>query len=94
MLPTPMSTASPSRGLAYKRISLEEMQLRKAKGLCFNYVEKFSKSHICANKKLLVLQMTDDSFDGSAIEFILQKEPYNVLGEEFHRMSLNAMNRT
>lgn len=36
MLPAPMATTSSSRGPAYKRISLEEMQLRRAKGLCFN----------------------------------------------------------
>lgn len=40
----------------YKRITFNEMQVRKAKGLCFNYEEKYSPSHKCANKQLLLLQ--------------------------------------
>lgn len=40
----------------YRKISFNEIQLRKAKGLCFNCDKKFTPSHRCANKRLLLLK--------------------------------------
>lgn len=49
----------------YIKISFNEMQLRKAKGLCFKCNEKFTPSHWCANRRLLLLQWNEDSLDNS-----------------------------
>lgn len=57
------SSMSGSSGSAhpFKRITFNEMQLRRAKGLCFNCDEKFSPSHRCPNKRLLLLQWDEDN---------------------------------
>lgn len=39
----------------YRKISFNEMQLRKDKNLCFNYDEKFTPPRRCANRRLLLL---------------------------------------
>nr|KYP38939.1 hypothetical protein KK1_039771 [Cajanus cajan] len=43
-----------------KKISPAEMQLRREKGLCFTYDDKFSPSHKCPNKQYLLLQVDDE----------------------------------
>lgn len=47
-----------------RRINFNEMQLRKAKALCFNYDEKFSPLHRCQNRRLLFLQWEAEPPDG------------------------------
>lgn len=71
--------------------------MRKAKGLCFNCDEKFSPSHKCANKTLLLLQWDDDSVDnsyqeGTKILVELDTSPHSE--DQSLKHSLNAMNST
>lgn len=73
------------------------MQLRKAKGLCFNYDEKFSPSHRCQNMRLLLLQWDEEPFDDKEEEKVeyevdLQSERPIQNEETSPNLSLNAMN--
>lgn len=47
----------------YQKISFNEMQIRKVKGLCFNCDEKFTPSHKCANRRLLLLKWEEEPPD-------------------------------
>lgn len=84
----------------FKRISFNEMQLRKAKGLCFNCDEKFSPTHRCQTKRLLLLQWYEEPPDGEeqeVAEFVVELENSNSTEESVPResspkSSLNAMN--
>lgn len=79
----------------YKRISSNEMQLRKAKGLCFNCDEKYSPIHRCQNKKLLLLQWseeTSNSSDQEISDFVVELEEGTTVEEIDPKTSLNAMN--
>lgn len=52
------SSSSPTKSkqsTPVKRLSWEEMQNRRAKGLCFNCDEKFFPGHRCSNLQLLLL---------------------------------------
>lgn len=80
-----------------KRISFNEMQLRKAKGLCFNCDEKFSPSHKCQNRRLLVLQWDEeppDFAEKESVEYLVELEFETTSTEEkiSPKSSLNAMN--
>lgn len=73
------------------------MQLRKAKGLCFNCDEKFTPSHKCPNRRLLLLRWDEeppDSTDKEFPEFIveLETEPNVVEDDHNPKSSMNAMN--
>lgn len=61
LMPPNPSNSSPT----FKKISFNEMQLRKAKGLCFNCDEKYSPTHKCWNKRLLMLQWGEELSDDS-----------------------------
>ncbi|KAF2310238.1 hypothetical protein GH714_007361 [Hevea brasiliensis] len=60
------TTSKPSTPI--KRLSWEEMQNRRAKGLCFNCDEKFVPGHGCTKPQLLLLDggfdIDDDDEDG------------------------------
>ncbi|KAF2295031.1 hypothetical protein GH714_031162 [Hevea brasiliensis] len=60
------TTSKPSTPI--KRLSWEEMQNRRAKGLCFNCDEKFVPGHRCTKPQLLLLDggfdIDDDDEDG------------------------------
>lgn len=80
----------------YMRISFNEIQLIKAKGLCFNFDENFTPCHKCANKRLLLLQWDEEPPDNSNTEdseFVveLDSSPQNE-NEQSPKLSLNAMN--
>lgn len=88
----PYNTAQPTR-----RISFNEMQLRKAKGLCFNCDEKFSPTHRCQNRRLLLLQWEEESpnsEESESTEFVVELEPESTEKEVEGntKLSLNAMN--
>lgn len=71
------------------------MQLRKAKGLCFNCDEKYSPTHRCKNKRLLLLQWADeppDTQDQEVAEFVMGMENSTSTEEVSPKSSLNAMN--
>lgn len=73
------------------------MQLRKAKGLCFNCDEKSTPSHKCQNRRLLLLQGDEESPNATkpeSTEFFveLEPEPPEKEVESNPKLSLNAMN--
>lgn len=95
MFPTLPAPSSNSK--QYRKISFNEIQLRKAKGLCFNCDEKFSPSHRFANRRLLLLQWAEeppDSIDPVDVDFVGKIETPTVSKETTPKLSLNAMNST
>ncbi|KAH9792450.1 hypothetical protein KPL71_004124 [Citrus sinensis] len=50
--------ASPT--VPIKKLSSEEMQRRRAQGLCFNCNDKFTASHKCTKAQLLILEAEDE----------------------------------
>ncbi|KAH9657212.1 hypothetical protein KPL70_022965 [Citrus sinensis] len=55
-----------------KRLSWEEMQRRRAQGLCFNCNERFTAGHKCSKAQLLIFdsesKMEEATYDESSIE--------------------------
>jgi hypothetical protein len=74
-----------------RNISPAEMQIRRDKGLCYFCDEKFSHTHRCPNRRVMMLQLTDDEYE--------EKEPdppdddnQSSNDEDVqHHLSLNAM---
>jgi hypothetical protein len=54
LLPTPNQ-----KPMAIRNISPAEMQLRREKGLCYFCDDKFSHTHRCPNRRLMMLHLTD-----------------------------------
>ncbi|XP_027348235.1 uncharacterized protein LOC113859732 [Abrus precatorius] len=88
LLPNPLGPQL--RNSNVKRISLEEMQLRREKGLYYFCDEKFSFNHKCPNKQLYVLQLGDE--DSIHVENHAEKFPesQSPLTDD-HHLSLNAL---
>lgn len=90
------STASHSLGnTPFRRISFQEMQVRKAKGLCFNCDEKFTPSHKCATRKLLLLQWEDeppDDLNQDTADFVVELDTSQSPDDSPSKLALNAMN--
>ena len=61
---SPVPSAS-TKASPVKRLSWDEMQRRRAQGLCFNCDEKFSSGHRCKGPQLLLLE---GNFDAEAEE--------------------------
>ncbi|CAJ2661993.1 unnamed protein product [Trifolium pratense] len=80
-----------------KRISPAERQLRRDKGLCYWCDEKFSFTHKCPNRQLMLLQY-DDNDENSEIDSAIQSpdsttdSPTTNIPE--HHLSFNAMKGT
>ncbi|KAL1536412.1 hypothetical protein AAHA92_29071 [Salvia divinorum] len=55
LLPTPITPTFKNR----KVLSQEEMNERRAKGLCFGCNEKFDRNHHCVRKQLFILEVDD-----------------------------------
>ncbi|MCI12230.1 hypothetical protein A2U01_0033333, partial [Trifolium medium] len=55
LLPTPNQ-----KPLSIKNISPAEMQIRRDKGLCYFCDERFSHTHRCPNRRLMMLQLTEE----------------------------------
>ncbi|KAH9672259.1 hypothetical protein KPL70_017663 [Citrus sinensis] len=58
----PVPTQSPSTSNV-KRLMWDEMQRRRAQGLCFNCPEKFSVGHKCMGPQILLLEGSIDARD-------------------------------
>ncbi|RVW24821.1 hypothetical protein CK203_112252 [Vitis vinifera] len=60
---TPLALPTTTKASPVKRLSWEEMQKRRAQGLCFNYDDKFTSGHRCKGPQLLLLEgnINDDS---------------------------------
>lgn len=96
--PSNMASSS-NNSQPFRRISFEEMQIRKAKGLRFNCDEKFTPSHRCASRKLLLLQWDIDppddivEVDENTADYIMAVENSQPVEEEAPaKLALNAMN--
>lgn len=93
LLPTPPTRpmSQLQKNPAIKRISPAEMQLRREKGLCYFCDDKFSFSHKCPNKQLMLLELHDDpdtliSTSSAAINLTADNEEMIE-----HHLSLNAL---
>lgn len=54
---TPTNLVSSAKNTTtVKRLSWDEMQKRRAHGLCFNYDDKFTPRHRCRGSQLLLLE--------------------------------------
>ncbi|XP_073220685.1 uncharacterized protein [Cicer arietinum] len=89
LLPTPQSKPLYQKNQNIKKISPAEIQLRREKNLCYFCDEKFSPSHKCPNRQVMLLQLEDE-------EEIQSDQTAGVLLEEaiineHHHLSLNAM---
>ena len=60
---TPLALPTTTKASPVKRLSWEEMQKRRAQGLCFNCDDKFTSGHRCKGPQLLLLEgnINDDS---------------------------------
>ncbi|MCH79797.1 Ty3/gypsy retrotransposon protein, partial [Trifolium medium] len=85
LLPTPNH-----KPLTVRNISPAEMQLRRDKGLCYFCDEKFSHTHRCPNRRLMMLQLADEEVE--SIDPDPSEEVTETVSEDIqHHLSLNAM---
>lgn len=68
--PTKFKTASPM-----KRLTWDEMQKRRAQGLCFNCDEKFTPGHRCKEPQLLLLEGSNEYSDDEETEGSMESQP-------------------
>ena len=70
--PTKFNSVSPM-----KRLTWDEMQKRRAQGLCFNCDEKFTPGHRCRGPQLLLLERSSniDSLDDEEVEDHQEAQP-------------------
>ena len=87
----PAANGPPTNSAQFKKITVNEMQLRRAKGLCFNYDAKYSLTHQCPNERLLLLQWEEESSEADATDYIIAPSPTLELEKEVQSLSLNAM---
>lgn len=77
-------------GARFKRMTDEEYQRRRGKGLCYRCDEKFSPSHRCKNRQLQVLLVSEgvgeDDEDAKETEEALAEEIEGMAG-----LSLNSL---
>jgi len=59
LLPTPMRTTSSN--VPFKRLTPEELAIRRKKGLCFQCNEKYSRGHKCSSSLFLLIMEDDDT---------------------------------
>ncbi|GJW40191.1 hypothetical protein Tco_0066036 [Tanacetum coccineum] len=67
------SSAGPTKNITMKRLTWDEIQKRRAQGLCFNYDEKFSVGHKCKGPQLRVME--SDLDEGDYESFVYQCKP-------------------
>ncbi|KAH7557220.1 hypothetical protein JRO89_XS11G0077000 [Xanthoceras sorbifolium] len=68
--PTKIKAATPM-----KRLTWDEMQKRRAQGLCFNCDEKFTTGHKCRGPQLLLLEGSNEDSDDDEIEGSMEQQP-------------------
>ncbi|KAJ0044952.1 hypothetical protein Pint_05472 [Pistacia integerrima] len=62
---TPLALPTTTKASPIKRLFWDEMQRRRAKGLCFNCDDKFSFGHRCRGPQLLLLEGNiDEEYEG------------------------------
>ncbi|GJX51202.1 hypothetical protein Tco_0278047 [Tanacetum coccineum] len=70
---TQASSAEPTKNTTMKRLTWDDMQKKRAQGLCFNCDEKFSVGHKCKGPQLRVMESAFD--EGDCESFVYQREP-------------------
>ncbi|MCI12510.1 hypothetical protein A2U01_0033615, partial [Trifolium medium] len=67
------------------------MQLRRDKGLCYFCDERFSHTHRCPNRRLMMLQLAED--DEETLDPDPPEDLHNSSNGEAtqHHLSMNAM---
>ena len=68
-------TASAKPAFPVKRLSWEEMQRRRAMGLCFNCDDKFAAGHKCRGPQLLLLEAAGDNNNNLSYEEMTEEKP-------------------
>lgn len=63
----------------FKRLSWEEIKIRRAHGLCFNCNERFTAGHKCTTAQLLILEADDEEkiYEGTTQHELETKEHEN-----------------
>ncbi|XP_024024262.1 uncharacterized protein LOC112092399 [Morus notabilis] len=91
---SPASQHAPSGDSKFCRLSDEEVQQRRAKGLCFRCDERFSPGHRCKNRQLQVLLVAEDGTEEDE-ESSEEEDPPPAQGgratAEAAAVSLNSM---
>ncbi|XP_054815422.1 uncharacterized protein LOC129315609 [Prosopis cineraria] len=79
-----------------KKLTPAEIQLKREKGLCYMRDEKFSATHWCPNRQIMMLHYeTDDNPIEDQIEDKREEQnPENTGPVELHHLSLNALHGT
>lgn len=93
-LPNP-STQNSTPLITFHKKGFQEMKVRKVKGLCFKCDEKYSPTHNCLNKRLLLFQWDDYDTKIYNNEFFIDTQQPNEV-QDFGKdpganLSLNAM---
>lgn len=93
LLPTPPTRPMShlQKNPAIKRISPAEMQLRREKGLCYFCDDKFSFSHKCPNKQLMLLELDDDPDPPNTPSQTAVTSDTEIQEVAEHHLSLNAL---
>lgn len=81
----------PQKNNNIKHISPSEMQVKREKGLCYFCDDKFSFSHKCSNKQVLMLQVVDDEDTHSEPEPPDQTQANNDHVFMEHHLSLKML---
>ncbi|KAJ1435182.1 Aspartic peptidase domain superfamily [Sesbania bispinosa] len=85
LLPTPSSKPLPP----VKRLSPSEMQLRRDKGLCFTFDEKYSCADKCPNRHYMILQFEHDDDEGPCAFYSPLNNPESSLDDNPSPMHLS-----
>lgn len=89
LLPTPQSKPLYQKNQNIRKISPAEIQLRREKNLGYFCDEKFSPSHKCPNRQVMLLQLEDEEeIPSDPPPVVVEKE---ATADEHHHLSLNAM---
>jgi hypothetical protein len=67
------------------------MQLRREKGMCYFCDERFSNTHRCPNRRLMMLQLTDGEDEKLDPDPTIEDPIVQIEEEIQHHLSLNAM---
>lgn len=73
LLPTPMSTTSSN--FPFKRLTPEELAIRREKGLCFQCDKKYSRGHKCSSSLFLFIMEDNDTTSESHEQQLTLPEP-------------------
>lgn len=88
LLPTPNIKPFPTKNHNIRKISPAEIQLRREKNMCYFCEEKFSPSHKCSNRQLMLLQLSEEEPPPVTVPSVNAEV---VETDDTHHLSLNVM---